>query len=395
MSQAALPFPVVARAGSIRPRPDLGPDAWELRVGAGRDPAGAPGPDGKARYRQVSRIVRGGKRTATVALCDLVAEIDAGQHRRTEGTEGTVAHLLEQWLAHAEHDLSPSTVRSYRSKIRAYIVPAIGARRLDTLTPGDLDAMYAALRARGLAPATVRQVHATIRRALTVAVRWRWVTTNVAEDAQAPRVRTHEAIPPTLAEYHRVLAEAATSRAGQPLATFFLLAAHTGARRGELCGLRWGDIDLDGASLGISRSIVEQDGGTVAVKDTKSGNRRRISIDPATVTALAGHRAAAERLAGGTPLAGYVFTDDPDGATPWNPGRLTQAWDRCRKRVGVAARLHDLRYLHASQLLAAGVPVRTVAGRLGHDPTMTLRVYGHITTDSDRAAADIIGQVLE
>jgi integrase len=382
----------VARAGSIRPRPDLGPDAWEIRVGAGKD-LGAPArADGRARYRQVSRIVRGGKRAATVALRDLVAEVDAGDHRKTEGT---VAHLLEQWLAHAEHDLSPSTIRRYRGLARAHIVPALGGRRLDAVTPGDLDALYARLRSRGLAPATVRQVHAVVRRAFAVAVRWRWLSSNPAADAQAPKVRAHEAVPPTLDEYRRVLAEVRSSRAGPELLVFLVLAAHTGARRGELCGLRWSDVDLEAGSVGIVRSVVELDGGRVAVKDTKSGGRRRIALDDATVMALRAHRAAAVELAGGRlPQDAFVFTDDPDGSAPWKPGRVTRAWDRCRKRAGVPARLHDLRHLHASELLAAGVPVRTVAGRLGHDPTMTLRVYGHITSASDREAANIIGRVL-
>jgi integrase len=313
----------VARAGSIRPRPDLGPDAWELRVGAGKDPAAPPRNDGRPRYRQVSRIVRGGKRAATVALRDLVAEVDAGEHRRTEGT---VAHLLEQWLAHAEHDLSPSTARTYRTYIRAHIVPAIGNRRLDTLTPGDLDQLYGRLRSQGLAPATVRQVHAIIRRALAVAVRWRWVSTNVAADAQAPKVRTHEAVPPTLEEYQKVLAEVRASRAGPELLVFLLVAAHTGARRGEICGLRWGDVDLEACSVGIVRSVVELDGGRVAIKDTKSGGRRRIALDDATVAALAAHHGAAVELAGGRlPADAFVFSDDPDGATPWKPGRRASA----------------------------------------------------------------------
>jgi integrase len=93
---------------------------------------------------------------------------------------------------------------------------------------------------------------------------------------------------------------------------------------------------------------------------------------------------------------GFVFTSEPDGSRPLHPDTITGGFQRLRERTGLAGvRLHDLRHLHATQLLAAGVPVRTVSGRLGHaNAATTLNVYGHFLEASDRQAADVIGGLL-
>ena len=87
----------------------------------------------------------------------------------------------------------------------------------------------------------------------------------------------------------------------------------------------------------------------------------------------------------GIPWESPLVSDSPDGATPRRPNRVTQAFMRVRKEVGIAGvRLHDLRYFSATRLLTAGVPVNTVAGRLGHaNAATTLNVYGHFLESSE------------
>jgi integrase len=174
----------------------------------------------------------------------------------------------------------------------------------------------------------------------------------------------------------------------------------TGARRGEVCGLRWSDVDDDMAStVTIRRSVASVAGGTV-VKETKTRAARRIAVDPETMEALAQRRNRAEELAEACRMPfksdGFVFTSDPDGSRPLHPDTITGGFQRLRQRAGLdGVRLHDLRHLHATQLLAAGVPVRTVSGRLGHaNAATTLNVYGHFLEASDRQAADVIGGLL-
>jgi integrase len=93
---------------------------------------------------------------------------------------------------------------------------------------------------------------------------------------------------------------------------------------------------------------------------------------------------------------GYVFTTTADGIDPLHPDTITKSFGRvCKSQEVKGVRLHDLRHLHATQLLAAGVPVRTVSGRLGHaNAATTLNVYAHFLEASDREAADVIGNLL-
>jgi integrase len=137
------------------------------------------------------------------------------------------------------------------------------------------------------------------------------------------------------------------------------------------------------------------------VKDTKTHAARRIALDASTLGALEQLRVEREeiaRFAEIEPVAdGYVFTSEADGSRPLHPDTVTNGFRRLCTKAGFAGvRLHDLRHLHATQLLAAGVPVRTVSGRLGHaNAATTLNVYAHFLEASDRDASDVIAGLLE
>jgi integrase len=170
-------------------------------------------------------------------------------------------------------------------------------------------------------------------------------------------------------------------------------------RRGELCALRWTDIDLELGIVDVSRSVIVVPGG-LAEKTTKSGRSRRVALDPVAIALLKGHRARALHWANevGAVIVddAFVFSPFVVGTTPFRPDNVTSFFIRVRDAVGTpGVRLHDLRHFTATQLIGAGVDVRTVAGRLGHsDPSLTLRVYSHVIEERDRAAAAIMGQVL-
>ena len=91
----------------------------------------------------------------------------------------------------------------------------------------------------------------------------------------------------------------------------------------------------------------------------------------------------------------FLFGGQPDGSVPWRPGRVTLAFVRLCRDLDISnVRLHDLRHFAATQLLAAGVPVRTVAGRLGHaNAATTLNVYAHVLESSDEEAAGVLGRL--
>ena len=171
------------------------------------------------------------------------------------------------------------------------IVPLLGSLQVAKLTPSDLDRFYRQLlevgRSRGpYAPATIRRVHGIIRRALTQGVRWGWITHNPAIDASPPRVPMKELKPPDPDQVVRLFHLAQES--DPELATFIMLAASSGARRGELLALRWSDIDLDRGRLSIERGIVRV-GDDLIEQGTKTHQSRRISLDAGTVAALRAH----------------------------------------------------------------------------------------------------------
>ena len=180
---------------------------------------------------------------------------------------------------------------------------------------------------------------------------------------------------------------------------FVLLAATTAARRGELCGLRWSDIDLTEPLVEITRAIIIVDGNW-QVAPTKTRQTRRVALDPVTVEALRAHQRRGETracLAGlGLRSDGFVFSRDPDGGRPWRPDSTSRAFRHLCYDAGLDhVRLHDLRHFVATRLLASGVDVRTVSGRLGHSlASTTLNVYAAFVPDADRHAAHVISRLV-
>jgi integrase len=336
------------------------------------------GPDGRKRYHQQSRTVHGGIRAARQAHAEMVTT-----REQRGGSRDTVASHLATWLDRIQPDRSPTTMRNYRAFSRRYILPALGTRRLSKVTTRDLDELYSRMRTRGLAPGTIRQTHAILSGMFKDAVRQRELPVNPATQAARPPVRRRELPPPDVNAYHAIY-ERAARRPDKSLATFIRMAAGTGARRSELCRLQWQHFDWDGRSLLILK--------------TKTGLPRRIALDPIVLEQMSAHLRAmdARAIEHGTWLrtTSFVFSDSVDGEKPWNPDRISTAFYRIRRELGFTIRLHDLRHLHATELLIRGVDVRTVAGRLGHaDPHMTLGVYGHFVPAADQRAADLIGAI--
>jgi integrase len=378
-------------AGSMRQR---GTNSWQLRVHVGRDPS-----TGRKRYQAIT--FHGTKREASKALAAMVAEAD--RRPLVAAGKGTVAELCREWLDHATPSFALKTVETTRMYIEDPIVPLLGSIKVAKLTPADLDRFYRQLlevgRSRGpYAPATIRRVHGIIRRALTQGVRWGWITHNPAIDASPPKVPMKELKPPDPTQVVRVFNLAA--EADPDLATFIMLAASSGARRGELLALRWLDLDLDSGRLSIERGIVRI-GDDIVEQGTKTHQSRRISLDTGTVEALRAHRsrmvARADQVSTAIESESFVFSHSVDCSTPWHPDSTTRAFRKICQQAGVTGiRLHDLRHYVATRLLAAGVDVRTVAGRLGHrNPSTTLNVYSHFVPEADQEAADALGRIFK
>jgi integrase len=361
---------------------------WELRGELGVDPI-------TGKRKQFSETFHGAARAADQRLRDL---IDQQAPSRSDGVGSTFGQLLDQWLEECDRmDLSPTTLRTYRSQIERTIRPSLGKVTLTRLTAKNLDALYGAMKDAGKSPKTIRNHHAIISAALHQAVRWGWVRSNVAEMAKPPRVLQKQVHAPSLDVVREVIE--AAERRDPRLAPLLMLAALTGMRRGELCALRWADVDFDAGMLTVNHSVVVAPKGLV-VKTTKSNRDRIVALDSVAIALLEQHRSKAvqwiSQTRGELSADAFVFSPYVEATKPFRPDNVTSFFIRVRNEVGApTVRLHDLRHFTATQLIGAGVDVRTVAGRLGHsDPSVTLRVYSHALEERDRAAASVMGQVL-
>lgn len=370
--------------GSIRQR---GPTTWQIRVSAGRDPV-------TGRNRLVERTVHGNKRAAQRAVAELIGQVERAQ---AQPRRGSLELLLEQWMSHIQvQGRAASTLVRYRSALRANILPALGHLEVSKVTAADLDAFYASLLARGLNPLSVRKCHAILSAAMRQAVRWGWIERSPIERSSPPSARAREIVPPTVAEVRKLLA--ACDGYHDDLGSLIYVAVTTGCRRGELCGLRWGDIDFGKATVVVARSISDTPG-NVSVKDTKTHQTRRLALDPTTVDVLRRHLArCTERaqMAGETIGSNaYVWSQTLDGSVPYRPDRVTAAFCSVRRRAGLpGVTLQGLRHFAATALAGRGVGVRTIAGRLGHaNANVTLRTYAHFLDVADREAAVVMGEL--
>jgi integrase len=317
-------------------------------------------------------------------------------------SDTTVSSLLAAWREAEGPRWSPSTELAHACAIRR-LDRGLGHLRLvdlDALVIGQFHRELAAgVHGRPLAPATVHRNHAVLAAALEHARRWGWIEINPARAARPPRPpahRSHALDPAALLRVVRGIPP--ESRFG----VLVRLAAVTGARRGELCALRAND--LDGLKLRIARSISVGEGCSRVEGTTKTGRARTISLDTGTAAVLHGllELRAASASAGRRRRARdpFIFSAVDVGDRPLAPNSVTAMWHRWKRRIGPDGSLDHtqfgaLRHLAVSQMLAASIPITTVAQRVGHvNAATTLRVYGHALPAGDETAADVLACLL-
>jgi integrase len=245
---------------------------------------------------------------------------------------------------------------------------------------------------------TVRKIHFILSAALGRASRWSQITVNTAQLAQAPAPAATEPDPPTAEEAARLLGEAWVTDPDWGLLLWLTMV--TGSRRGEVSALRWHHVDIAGALLTLHRSNAQPKSG-LKEKQTKTRQQRRVMIDPQTVALLTVHRAVCEgRCAAlGVDLEpdAYLFSPAPDGSTPWPPRSLTLRYGRLSRKLQLrSTRLHSLRHYSATELIAAGTDVRTVAGRLGHGSggATTLKIYAAWVDEAGQRATKTMAEIM-
>jgi len=419
---AADETPARRRRGNIvRHGPGL-----RVRVSAGKDPTTGE----RVVLSEVVPIAKPGHeaseraaaKEAEKTLTRLQAQADS---LKVASTKATFGALLDRWLP--QHEVERTTWGTYESIVRLYLKPEFGDVPLALLMVNFAERMeryYSRLRrcadgckgkpamehkvsgkhdcqalrcqphvCRPLAASYIHRIHAVVSAALAAGARWGWIDRNPADTVKLPPRKRAQPRPPSAEQMARII-EAAW-RAEDEWGLYIWLSAVTGARRGELLATRFDSYDLENNVIELRGNYVWGPEGLV-MKDTKTHQARFLSLDEATAELVRQHKrdCAAQLLRLGMPLTGseFAFSQVPDRAKPRDPSALSHRYARLLRRLKVESELRQLRHYSATELLTAGVDLRTVAGRLGHgDGSTTLRHYAAWVRSADQHAAATIG----
>lgn len=323
------------------------------------------------------------------ARTDLAAGLPVAVERQT------VAQFLDDWLETVSPSLGARTFQHYAMVVRLHIKPNLGHLRLDKLAPQHVQGLLTRKSASGLSALSVRHIRGILRIALNQALRLGLVARNVATLAVAPKYerKSFRALSP---EEARQLLSVAK---GDRLEAVYSVALSLGLRMGEILGLRWQDVDLDGATLTVNQAISRIAGkGLVAGAPKTDRSRRALFLPDGVLRALKAHRLRhlQQRLAAGSRWqgCGLVFTSGI--GTPLEPRNLFRSFKALLRKAALPnIRFHDLRHSAASLLLAQGVPMRAVMELLGHSNIgTTADIYSHVMPAMMRDVADKMDAIL-
>jgi len=378
------------------------------------------------------RIRRGKLPPEYLTLTGTRADVEAHLQRaaRTAGLRPLPRTApLGTWLRHCigqQTGLAAQTLVNYGKYVDLWIDPpgvtgfCLGRIPVCALTASDLDAWTVhSIESReragkaGLGGNARRKVVTLVRWAAQQAVTAGMIQSNPFRRTKLPKM---DRIPPILPSDQELQRFEDPAYEIDPRARLLLiLARDTGARRGELLGLRWGDVDLEpkearhakdkkehGPQITIGAALEHMRGQKPALKTPKStAGRRTIALPQSAVVALRHAKSAANLQHRTLRLAEYpVFSGDDGGMTWWHPEAASQIALRVLTQLGIrtasrAIGLHTLRHAHATALLREGVSPHIVSRRLGHaDIRVTLDLYAHAVPADDAAAAAVYDRLL-
>src|SRR5215210_5322705 len=303
----------------------------------------------------------------------------------------TVGEYLDVWLKGSVYgSIRRSTYDRDTNLVNNHIKPVLGGLKLKKLNSAHVQSFYRNRLDAGLSASTVHKMHDILRRGLAQATKWHLVPRNVVDTVKPPRPAPKEIRALSADETRRMLKTAVGNR----LEALYVLAVHTGMRRGELLGLKWADVDLENARVSVRRSLTRTDNGRrVVLGDLKTKkSRRSICLTRQAVEALRVHLERQLRdieiLGDRYQDQGLVFTTNT--GTPINPSNLRQrSFGPLLKQAGLPhMRFHDLRHTCATLLLSRGVHPKFVQELLGHATiAITLDTYSHVMPSMGDATA--------
>lgn len=369
--------------GTIRKHPRADGVRYEVVVDLGLHPT-----TGKRQQRSKTFTT---KKEAQKYLTAWLTAIDGGT--AVDHSPETVAQAFAYWLeTQVKPRLRAKTAYDYEQTITKHILPALGAVPLQKLTAAQVQAFYGALQVAGVGVRTIRlchlHLHQVLAQALKLGTVTRDVTTMVTQPQEHPKeMRVWEDI----AHVHAFLAVAGQSTYGP----IWSLALATGLRRGELLGLRWKDLDLEGQVLRVRQTVGALRGAPEFKPPKTRSSRRDVPLPAVMVGLLREHRRRQneERLRLGEYWHDHDLVFAAANGNPINPDNVSRDFVRLVERAGVPwIRVHDLRHTHVTHALGAGANLKALSESIGHaDVGITLRTYTHVMPTQRLEVAEKVG----
>ena len=362
--------------GSIYYRSDRRTKVAAVMIGQARHTMSCPHRDHRARDRDCPE--------SQANLAALLALRDAGtlDPRRVR-----LGPFLQRWVNSL--DLAPATIRQHEMIVRVHLAPALGHLTLADLAPSHIETYLAR---RDLDGQTLRHHRATLRRALTSALRDGIISRNQAALARPPKMGPKERTALDAGQVRRLI----EGSRDEPLHALWVVGATCGLRLSEALGLAWSDVDLERSLLHVRYQLARVDGEWQRRRPKTAKSRRTIPLPAVTVETLRAHqeRQEADRGDHPTPIDGLVFTTA--AGQPIHGTNVLPPLRRTLRRLGLpVVTYHDLRHSTATVLFAAGVPLPVISDILGHSTIrVTADLYRHHVASLSRDAADRMNEAV-
>lgn len=369
--------------GSIFKRVD---GRWEGRIVVGHKNDGTP----------IYRSAFGKTQKELLPKFNKLKEAYAGVEL-TEDSLMTLGQWIDKWLdEHKSGIIRPSTFASYKRYSDSYIKPRLGHRKLTQITSREIQEMYNSLKHEGrinsneemgteLANSTVRSIHMLLHEALDGAVREGLIPRNPTDGTTIPRLVKTEKTVLLESQIEKFMKTIENDEVWHDL---FFMELMTGLRRGEICGLKWNDIDEKNRILHV-RKTIKYEKKQLIVGETKTNEGNRKIVLPASVMDMLMKRKEKS-------ISEWIFPKSLNPTMPIDPASAYRRLKEILKEADLPdMRFHDLRHTFATHAAASGIDPRTLAGILGHTkPSFTLDAYTHVTTDMQKRAAGIVGNFI-
>lgn len=366
---------------------------WQGRYTAGYDPGTG---------KQIQHSISGStQKEVTQKLKEVTHELDQGTYLAPNRMK--VKDWLEIWKAEYTGDVKESTAYIYKKDLDMYVIPFLGATKLEALTTDKIQQLYGKLLkpekagVKALSAKSVRNVHGVLHKALQQAVLNGYIRNNPADACKPPKVVKKEIAPldtDHIKEFLRVIQ-------GHPHEYLYQIALFTGLREGEVLGLTWDCLDFESGTLLVKQQLrrQQQKGGTYYMDSTKNGKCRVLKLAPSVVRLFLRQKQKqdCQRLKAGDLWEenNLIFSNNAGSFLSYRT--VYDCFKRVMATIGSrTTRFHDLRHTYAVLAIKNGDDIKTVQENLGHaTAAFTLDVYGHVTRQMRQNSADRMEEVIK